>query len=182
MVRWRRPGPAGCDPVVPLLASALVGPMGTAHTPHLSILCYKNGETARLCLRGSGEECRGTGRLPTGLAWDTREWGGQGGQGDTRRPRLEPPPRASPRRQRHYAQVTSPVWGLSFHLALKCQGAGSDWLEPKDPPRSDHLPSPRRRRRYTAGLKACRDFYFEWKREKAHALQLPPPTNSWSQR
>jgi len=128
-----------------------------------------------------GGERRGTGRLPTVLAWDTREWGGQGGQGDTRRPQLEPPPRPSPRGQRHYAQVTSPVRGLSFHLALKCQGAGSDGLEPKDPPRSDHLPSPRRRRRYMVGLKACRDFSFEWERDKACALQLTSPTNSWSQ-
>lgn len=61
------------------------------------------------------------------------------------------------------------------------QGAGSDQLEPKDPPCSDHLLSPRCRGRYMAGLKACRVFSFEWKREKARALQLTSPTNSWSQ-
>ena len=75
MVRWRRPRPAGCDPVVPLLASALVSSMGTAHTPRLSSLCCKNGGVSTLMFAGVG------GRKEGGLAGCPPCWLGTLGVG-----------------------------------------------------------------------------------------------------
>lgn len=104
---------------VPLLASALVGPMGTAHTPHLSILCYKNGERACCCRVGGANAGDWQAAHCAGL--DTR---GVGGPGWTRghQETSEPPPHPH-LIDKDTVLKSLPVWGLSFHLALNAREA-----------------------------------------------------------
>lgn len=70
-----------------------------------------------LMFAGVGEECRGLAGCP--LRWlGTLGVGARvdkGTPGDLDLNLLLTP---SPRRQRHCAQVTSPVWASGFHLAL----------------------------------------------------------------